>query len=138
MTSISGSKMPLLQSHRNCHSRTALYRCVYITGTTEIYNLVQRGYFLVIPWLRSKMFSLPVISPLNPVPTSNNEAMRPLDLMLPVVGAVTLDNILSKVDFLLRFLPILPKIPLYFKLISCSPYVIACAFCSAVIAISNF
>ena len=67
--------------------------------------------FLVIPRIApfKKMFSLPVNSPLNPVPTSSNEAIRPRDFILPVVGAVTFDNILRSVDFPAPFLPIMAK-----------------------------
>ena len=55
------------------------------------------------------MFSLPVISPLKPVPTSSKEATRPPNLMFPVVGAVTRESIFNKVDFPAPFLPIIPK-----------------------------
>ena len=55
------------------------------------------------------MFSLPVISPLNPVPTSSKDATRPPNLMLPVVGAVTRDKIFNKVDFPAPFFPIIPR-----------------------------
>ena len=54
------------------------------------------------------MFSLPVISPWNPVPTSSNEAILPLARMVPVVGEVTRERSLSKVDFPAPFLPMIP------------------------------
>ncbi|MNQ67692.1 hypothetical protein D3C85_822260 [compost metagenome] len=82
--------------------------------------------FLVIPKIApfKKIFSRPVISPLNPVPTSSKEAIRPLDLMLPVVGAVTFDNIFNKVDFPAPFLPMIPKTSprSTSKLISCKAH----------------
>ena len=54
------------------------------------------------------------------MPTSNKDAILPLDLILPVLGPVTLDKILSKVDFPAPFLPIIPKTSPFFtsKLIS--------------------
>jgi hypothetical protein len=92
MTSISGSRNATAnQSHR--HSRAiALYRRVYITAQpksiiSSSFDSISFGHSKYSSV--QKMFSLPVISPLNPVPTSNNEAIRPLDFMLPVVGAVT-------------------------------------------------
>ena len=57
-----------------------------------------------------KMFSRPVRSGWNPVPTSNKLAIRPFTFMLPVVGAVTLANYFSNVDFPAPFLPIIPSI----------------------------
>ncbi len=56
-----------------------------------------------------KIFSLPVNSGWKPVPTSNKLAILPLALITPVVGFVTLDKSLSKVDFPAPFLPIIPN-----------------------------
>src|SRR5690554_546726 len=56
------------------------------------------------------IFSLPVNSGWNPVPTSNKEATRPLISMRPSVGWVILDNTFNKVDFPAPFLPITPII----------------------------
>ena len=65
------------------------------------------------------------------MPTSSKEAMRPRDFMLPVVGAVTLDNIFNKVDLPAPFLPIIPNnfTTLYFKIniLQC-PYIITFTF----------
>ena len=56
-----------------------------------------------------KIFSLPVNSGWNPVPTSNKEAIRPISLMVPELGAVILLIILSRVLFPAPFRPIIPK-----------------------------
>jgi hypothetical protein len=50
------------------------------------------------------------------VPTPTIREMRPLDLMLPVVEAVTFDIILSKVDFRCRFANITQNFAAYFKI----------------------
>ena len=55
------------------------------------------------------MFSRPVSSGWNPVPTSSREAMRPLALMLPVVGPVTLERIFSRVLLPAPFFPMIPS-----------------------------
>ncbi|MNR56630.1 hypothetical protein D3C85_1772400 [compost metagenome] len=55
------------------------------------------------------IFSRPVISPLKPVPTSNKDAIRPRDFILPAVGAVTFERIFKSVDFPAPFFPIIPK-----------------------------
>jgi hypothetical protein len=53
-----------------------------ISSSLELLLVIPRSH-------HSNMFSLPVISPLKPVPTSSNDATRPPNLILPVVGAVT-------------------------------------------------
>jgi len=44
------------------------------------------------------------------VPTSSNEAIRPIARIHPVVGDVILETNLSRVDLPTPFLPIIPKI----------------------------
>ena len=55
-----------------------------------------------------KIFSRPVISPWNPVPTSSSEPMRPCARIVPVVGPVTRLRSLRRVDLPAPFLPMMP------------------------------
>ena len=55
------------------------------------------------------MFSLPVKSPLKPVPTSSKDFTRPRKIASPEVGSVILLNIFNRVDFPAPFLPTTPK-----------------------------
>ena len=61
-----------------------------------------------------KIFSLAVISGCIPVPTSNKEAIRPLALILPVVGEVMRDINFNSVDFPAPFLPTMPSTSPFF------------------------
>ena len=54
------------------------------------------------------MFSRPVSSAWNPVPTSSNDATRPLIFTFPSVGAVMRLKILRRVDLPAPFLPMIP------------------------------
>ena len=56
-----------------------------------------------------KMFSLPVNSGWNPVPTSSNEPTRPRSSIRPRVGAVTRVRILSSVDLPAPLGPTMPS-----------------------------
>lgn len=62
----------------------------------------------IVPF--KKIFSRPVNSGWKPVPTSNKLAMRPFTFICPVVGSVTRESNLSKVDLPAPFLPIIPSI----------------------------
>jgi hypothetical protein len=55
------------------------------------------------------MFSRPVNSGWNPVPTSSNEAIRPFTLICPELCVVTRERIFNKVDFPAPFRPMIPK-----------------------------
>ena len=56
------------------------------------------------------MFSRPVNSSWKPVPTSSRAASRPLVRMLPDVGYVILDKILSRVLLPAPLRPMIPTI----------------------------
>ena len=57
-----------------------------------------------------KTFSRPVSSGWKPVPTSRRLATRPLSLITPCVGAVTLERIFRSVDFPAPLRPMTPTV----------------------------
>ena len=57
---------------------------------------------------------MPVISPLNPAPNSSNAEIRPLTLIVPVVGDKTPVIIFKRVDFPEPFFPIIPNVSPFF------------------------
>ena len=115
MTRISGSKKAATAKPK----RTVIPLEYLFTGVSIYLSMPAKSIISSILCLISQrvipimapfiyIFSLPVISGWNPVPTSNKEAILPFARITPVVGAVIRDKSFNKVDFPEPFLPIIP------------------------------
>jgi hypothetical protein len=99
------------KSHKHSTSITFQWRIQKIANIRERHNLIEFILLsiscFVIPSIAplKYIFSLPVSSGWNPVPTSSRLATRPLRITSPSVGCVIRERILSNVDltYLHRF-----------------------------------